>query len=101
VTLALGKIAWDALLRRAARIHPLGRRGLPRPRPAFAHGAATRLALRREGPPLWLLGGYHPSQQNTFTRRLTRPMLDAVMERARALAFDDSRTRPRGKRRSE
>jgi uracil-DNA glycosylase family 4 len=82
VTVALGRVAWDAALRRAARFDP---ERVPRPRPAFGHGAATRIALR-SGQPVWLLGSYHPSQQNTQTGRLTRPMLDAVLQRARILA---------------
>jgi uracil-DNA glycosylase family 4 len=86
VTLALGKIAWDATLRHAARLDP---DGFPRPRPAFGHGAETRLVLRAGRPPIAVLASYHPSQQNTQTGRLTRPMLDAVLRRARALADDD------------
>jgi uracil-DNA glycosylase family 4 len=90
VAVALGRVAWDAALRRAERV---ARVRLPRPRPRFAHGAVTRLALRA-GPPLWLVGSYHPSQQNTQTGRLTRPMLDAVLRRARTLA--DQPQRPAG-----
>ena len=81
VVVALGRIAWDAALARAARVGKP-----PRPRPKFAHGAETRLAIGGSGTPLWLVGSYHPSQQNTFTGRLTRPMLEAVFLRAVQLA---------------
>jgi uracil-DNA glycosylase len=76
VVIALGGFAWDAALRvRAALGDPT-----PRPRPKFAHGAEL------EGAPWTLLGCFHPSQQNTFTGRLTEPMLDAVLARAKSLA---------------
>jgi uracil-DNA glycosylase len=76
VVLALGKLAHDGFLAaERARARPL-----PRPLPRFAHGAEHRLPSG-----LVLLDSYHPSQQNTFTGRLTRQMLDAVLDRARAL----------------
>ena len=68
VIVCLGAFAWDA----ACRLHGL------RPRPRFGHGVEFQI----EGGPL-LLGTYHPSQQNTFTGKLTEPMLDAVFEKAR------------------
>jgi uracil-DNA glycosylase family 4 len=76
VVLCLGSFAWDAALRlRAAIGDPV-----PRPKPRFGHGAEL------PGERLTLIGSYHPSQQNTFTGRLTEPMTDAVMLRARELA---------------
>ncbi len=77
VIVCLGAFAWDAALR------ILAARGvaLPRPRPRFGHGAELKLPAA----PL-LLGCFHPSQQNTFTGKLTAPMIDAVLLRARTLA---------------
>jgi uracil-DNA glycosylase family 4 len=79
VLLCLGAFAWDAALRLTATLAGPGY-SPPRPRPRFGHGAELDGELYR------LLGCYHPSQQNTFTKRLTEPMLDAVLERARELA---------------
>ena len=84
VVVALGKIGWDAYLR--AR-RALGA-AVPRPLPRFGHGAEAAMP---DG--IILLGSFHPSQQNTFTGRLTRPMLDRVFTRARRLAA--GRRRPR------
>ena len=79
VVVALGHIAWSTMLRRAVDV--------PVPRPKFAHGAETTIRLRQDRDPVTLLGSYHPSRQNTNTGRLTRPMLDDVLRRARALAL--------------
>ena len=71
VIVCLGKFAWDA----ACLLLGI------RPRPRFGHLAEHRT----EGGPV-LLGSFHPSQQNTFTGKLTEPMLDAVFEQARKIA---------------
>jgi uracil-DNA glycosylase family 4 len=71
VLVALGKFAYDAV----AQVVGLQRR------PAFGHGVEAPLADGR-----WLIGSYHPSQQNTFTGKLTRPMFEAIFTRARELA---------------
>jgi uracil-DNA glycosylase family 4 len=73
VFLALGAIAWRAVLEHHTRIGGT----LPRPRPAFAHGATVELAGR------CLIGSYHVSQQNTQTGKLTPSMFDAVLDDAR------------------
>ena len=74
--ICLGAFAWDAALRlRAALGH-----APPRPRPRFGHDV---LALADS--PLPLLGCFHPSQQNTFTGKLTDPMMDAVFAHGRSL----------------
>lgn len=74
VLVALGSFAWDASLRLARDMGIEARR----PKPRFGHGATTELG------PWTLFGCFHPSQQNTFTGRLTEPMMDSVFERARA-----------------
>jgi uracil-DNA glycosylase family 4 len=73
VIVCLGGFAWDAAL----RIDPP-----PAPRPKFGHMAEFELPSGRT-----LLGSYHPSQQNTFTGKLTEEMTDAVFERASELAL--------------
>jgi len=76
VVVALGAFAWEAGLRAIEARHAR----LPRPLPRFGHGAEAAAG------PYVVLGTYHPSQQNTFTGRLTPAMLDAVLARARRLA---------------
>lgn len=76
VLVALGGFAWDAVLRTLEA----GGAAAPAPRPRFAHGAEAAVGG------FLLVGTYHPSQQNTFTGRLTPPMLEAVLRRAATLA---------------
>jgi uracil-DNA glycosylase family 4 len=74
VIVCLGAWAWDGTLR---ALHGLGARVDPKPR--FGHAAEADVGA-------WhIVGCYHPSQQNTFTGRLTPEMLDRVLERATAL----------------
>jgi uracil-DNA glycosylase family 4 len=74
VIVALGNFGWDGALRMlAAHGHELPRK------PKFGHGAHAQVGA------LHLLGSYHPSQQNTFTKRLTAPMLSDVFHRAAQL----------------
>ena len=76
VIVCLGAYAWDA----ACRLLSL------RPKPRFGHGAEHSV----DGGPV-LVGTYHPSQQNTFTGKLTAEMMDAVFARAAELARNTSR----------
>ena len=76
VVVALGAFGWSAALGALARAGE----SVPRPRPRFSHRAEVALGA------VTLLGSYHPSQQNTFTGRLTAAMLDDVFARARTLA---------------
>jgi uracil-DNA glycosylase family 4 len=74
VVVCLGAFAWDGALR---AVRELGSK--PSRKPRFGHGTEAIVG------PYTLLGCYHPSQQNTFTGRLTEAMLDSVMQRAREL----------------
>jgi len=77
VIVALGAFAWDGARRALAATG-----AVVRPRPDFGHGRAARIGA------IDLLGCYHVSQQNTFTGRLTEPMLDAVLADARRRIAD-------------
>lgn len=77
VAVCLGAFAWDAALRLSAALEQAP---TARPKPKFGHGAEHRAGR------LTLIGCFHPSQQNTFTGKLTAPMIDAVLMRARELA---------------
>jgi uracil-DNA glycosylase len=76
VVVTLGSFAWDAALRALASLGE----PRPRPRPKFGHGVAVEIGR------FALIGCFHPSQQNTFTGKLTEPMIDAVFTRAKELA---------------
>jgi uracil-DNA glycosylase len=75
VVVCLGNFAWDA----ACRLHDA------RPRSGFGHGAEREVPGGRT-----LIGCFHPSQQNTFTGKLTGDMMDAIFTRARELAAASS-----------
>jgi uracil-DNA glycosylase family 4 len=77
VIVVLGAFGWQALW---PALKQAGLADVPSPRPVFAHGAEIQAGG------ITVLGCYHVSQQNTFTGRLTEPMLDAVFARARARA---------------
>jgi uracil-DNA glycosylase len=70
---ALGSFGWDGVLAVLRRVGV----EVPRPKPKFGHGAEVQVG------PYTLIGCFHPSQQNTFTGKLTEPMMDAVFARAR------------------
>ncbi len=75
VIVALGSFAWDGVLRALAE----NGHERPRPKPRFGHGATVTVG------PYVLVGCFHPSQQNTFTGKLTPAMLDDVLARARSV----------------
>jgi uracil-DNA glycosylase family 4 len=80
VVVCLGAFAWDGALR--LRRELAGKPAKRAARPRFAHGAEA------PGEPWPLLGCFHPSQQNTFTGKLTAPMIDEVLARAIALSVE-------------
>ena len=75
--LALGNLAWTTLL---ATLQELGCE-IPKPKPKFGHGA-TAVFIGPDGIKRRVMGSYHPSQQNTFTGKLTEKMLDSVVKKA-------------------
>jgi uracil-DNA glycosylase len=79
VIIALGQFAYDAVNRHAV---------LQKPKPKFGHGveATASLTTPKGERPVTVLCSFHPSQQNTFTGRLTEPMFDAIFSRARTIA---------------
>jgi uracil-DNA glycosylase family 4 len=74
----LGLFAWESMLRAASR------QGfsVPRPRPRFGHAVRVEITRSEQPATVVVLACYHPSQQNTFTGKLTEPMLDAVLGEA-------------------
>ncbi len=87
VIVCLGGFAWQAIWPVLASCGFVR----PRPRPAFGHGAEVRLKSPQAPDEVLLIGCYHPSQQNTFTGRVTPAMLDAIFTRARAYAGLETR----------
>lgn len=81
VIVALGQYGWDATLR---TLREMGGK-VPRPKPKFGHNVSARVTMAG-GEQITVLGCFHPSQQNTFTGRLTVPMIDEVFAAARGLA---------------
>ncbi|MFK7768846.1 MAG: uracil-DNA glycosylase [Mariniblastus sp.] len=77
VVLALGSLAWRGTIDLLVQHDWLD---APKPIPKFAHGGSVKLKNHR-----WLIGSYHPSQQNTFTGRLTKPMFDSVFRKSKKL----------------
>ena len=75
----LGHYAWQAIWPQLAAVGFQ----VPRPRPTFGHGAEALVEGGDRAAPVLVIGCYHPSQQNTFTGRVTDVMLDEVFERAR------------------
>ncbi|HEY3168480.1 MAG TPA: uracil-DNA glycosylase family protein, partial [Candidatus Binatia bacterium] len=75
VVIALGKIAFDSFL----SAYEENGGAVPKPRPKFGHGVTILLP---DG--IRLICSYHPSQQNTFTGKLTRPMFQRIFDEARA-----------------
>ena len=79
VFVALGNFAWTGLI---AQLVSMGFT-VPSPRPKFGHNAIFE-AISNEGKSIKVIGSYHPSQQNTFTKKLTPPMLDEIFKLAKS-----------------
>jgi len=88
VIVALGAFAWDGALRALGALGD-GWWRIPAPRPKFGHGAEAVIASGDEAQRVTLVGCYHPSQQNTFTGKLTEAALDGIFGRARVLADNE------------
>ena len=85
VVLALGKIAFDSFL----KAYQEAGGAVSKPRPKFSHGGSVELR-----PDLTLIASYHPSQQNTFTGKLTRKMFHAVFKKARVILLKGDEAGP-------
>jgi uracil-DNA glycosylase len=83
VIVALGSFAWDGTLLALNQLELT-----TKPKPKFGHGVETMIG------PYHLIGSYHPSQQNTFTGKLTKPMLRSIFERAKTISSTAGSRRP-------
>ena len=79
VFVALGNFAWTGLIAQLVSMDF----AVPSPRPKFGHSAIFD-AISAEGTSVRVIGSYHPSQQNTFTKKLTPPMLDEIFKLAKS-----------------
>lgn len=76
---ALGSFAWSAIIKSLRELD----HQIPTPTPKFGHGESFTF-VGEDGTKRLVLGSYHPSQQNTFTGKLTEPMLNAVFKKAKS-----------------
>jgi uracil-DNA glycosylase family 4 len=77
VFIALGNFAWTGLFSQLNNMEF----DIPTPRPKFGHGVSVTISSNK-GKKIKIIGSYHPSQQNTFTKKLTPSMLDGIFKMA-------------------
>jgi uracil-DNA glycosylase family 4 len=78
---ALGSFAWSAIIKSLRALH----HEIVSPTPKFGHGESFTW-VAADGIKRLVIGSYHPSQQNTFTGKLTEPMLESVLKKGARFA---------------